>query len=146
MSKGLIFMHTKHILFLSPINHLSIMAEGWASRLHAPMSTFISASCFHASEDHLAILAMQEVNIDISHLQAKSVTPELLKEAALVIAIYDFSRGEQLDGSFFDETNILQWNIPNPSYVQNPIEKWATYQVVCDTLAGYVKGLQQYIK
>ncbi|MGM7636274.1 low molecular weight phosphatase family protein [Bacillus sp. Hm123] len=139
-------MYTKRILFLSPINHLSIMAEGWASRLHAPMLTFISASCFHASEDHLAISAMQEVNIDISYLQAKPMTAELLNEADLVISIYDFSRDEQLDTSFFDQKNILHWNIPNPSYVQEPIEKWATYQVVCDTLADYVKGLQQYIK
>ncbi|OZI10571.1 hypothetical protein CEW92_16140 [Bacillaceae bacterium SAS-127] len=138
-------MHTQHILFLSPVNHLSIMAEGWASKLHAPTSTFISASYFHASEDHLPILAMREVNIDISHLQAKPLTPELLKEADLVIAIYDFNRDEQLDIPPFDQKNILQWNIPNPSYVQEPIDKWVTYQVICDTLAGYVKGLKQYI-
>ncbi|PAQ14305.1 hypothetical protein CD798_11400 [Bacillaceae bacterium SAOS 7] len=100
-------MHTQHILFLSPVNHLSIMAEGWASKLHAPMSTFISASYFHASEDHLPIVAMQEVNIDISHLQAKPLTPELLKEADLVIAIYDFNRDEQLDIPSFDQKTFF---------------------------------------
>ncbi|WP_338753460.1 hypothetical protein [Bacillus sp. FJAT-52991] len=139
-------MHTQHILFLSPINHLSIMAEGWASKLHAPMSTFISASYFNASEDHLPILAMEEVNVDITHLQAKPMTPQLLKEADLVIFIYDFNRDKQLDIPFSHQKKILQWNIPNPSYDKEPIEKWVTYQVACDTLADYVKGLKRYIE
>ncbi len=121
------------------------MAEGWASKLGAPTLTFASAAYFQESEDHLPISAMKEVNIDITHLQAKHVTPQLLKEADVIIFIYDFIQDEQPNITSFHQKKILLWNIPNPLYIQDPIEKWAAYQIACDQLADYVKRLKSSI-
>ncbi|MGG3449489.1 hypothetical protein [Domibacillus aminovorans] len=136
-------MKNKTILFLSPINHLSMMAEGWATRLNKPSWNVISTSCMNADYDVLPVEAMKEVNINIESQTPHSLKPQLVHDADVVVAIYDFQRDSL--PALPDEAGrkVLRWNIPNPVYYEKMPERWAAYQIVCDELAVKIKGLEK---
>lgn len=136
-------MKNKTILFLSPVNHLSMMAEGWAARLNVPTWNIVSAACAAAEYDALPVEAMKEVNIDIQSHTPSSLKPHLVQEADVVIAIYDFQRDSLPALPDQPERKILRWNIPNPVHFDLLPERWAAYQEVCDELAIKMQQLQK---
>ncbi|OMP67157.1 low molecular weight phosphatase family protein [Domibacillus epiphyticus] len=136
-------MKNKTILFLSPVNHLSMMAEGWASRLNVPSWNVISASYMNADDDILPVEAMKEVNIDIVNNTPRSLKPQLVKEADVVVEIYDFQRDSLPSLPDEPKHKVLRWNIPNPVHCDKMPERWAAYQFVCDELAVKVKELKR---
>ncbi len=136
-------MKNKTILFLSPVNHLSMMAEGWASRLNEPSWNVISAACTNAGHDDLPIEAMKEVNINIESKTPHSLKPQLVKDADIVVAIYDFQRDSLPALPDGPRRKVLRWNISNPVYFDQMPERWAAYQEVCDELAIKVQQLKK---
>ncbi|WP_049660558.1 hypothetical protein [Bacillus sp. FJAT-27231] len=134
-------MENKNILFLSTSNDLSIMAEGWASKLDEPSLNFISAAFRTIQENDLFIEAMKEVNIDITDREPKLLAPHLIKSADLIVNIYDFERDQQPPLLLASNKKVLRWNVPNPEHCADTTEKWAAYQIVCDQLAEHVKKL-----
>ncbi|OLN23779.1 hypothetical protein BTO30_02185 [Domibacillus antri] len=136
-------MKNKTILFLSPVNHLSMMAEGWAARLNEPSWNVISASCTKADYDDLPVEAMKEVNIDIKSHTPRSLKPQLVKEADVVVAIYDFQRDSLPALPIESERKVVRWNIPNPVHCEQMPERWAAYQIVCDELAVKMQELKR---
>lgn len=138
-------MKNKTILFLSPFNHLSMMAEGWAARLNEPSWKVVSAAYMNADYDALPVEAMKEVNIDIESKTPYSLKPQLMKEADIVIAIYDFQRDSLpvlLDES---RRKVVYWNIPNPVHCDQLTDRWAAYQEVCDELAVKMQELKKQL-
>lgn len=143
--KGAAGMKNKTILFLSPFNHLSMMAEGWAVKLNEPSWKVISAACKNADHDALPVKAMKEVNIDIESKTPHSLKPQLMNEADIVVAIYDFQRDSMpalLDKS---DQKVLRWNISNPVHYDHLTDRWAAYQEVCDELAIKIQELQKQL-
>jgi protein-tyrosine-phosphatase len=136
-------MKNKTILFLSPVNHLSMMAEGWAARLNEPSWNVLTASCIKADYDALPVEAMKEVNINIESHTPYPLKPQLVHEADVVVAIYDFQRDSLPVLPDESRRKILRWNIPNPVHYEKMPERWATYQIVCDELAIKMKGLEK---
>ncbi|KIL73012.1 hypothetical protein [Bacillus badius] len=134
-------MNNKNILFLSTANDLSIMAEGWASKLNDPSLNFVSASFTKVRENDLSIEAMKEVNIDITAKKPILLAPHLIQKADLIVNIYDFERDQEPLLLPASNKKVLHWDVPNPKYCQDIAEKWAAYQIVCDRLAGHVKNL-----
>lgn len=134
-------MDNKNILFLSTSNDLSIMAAGWASKLHAPSLDFVSASFIQGQENELSIEAMKEVNIDITDKELKPLAPHLITKADLIVNIYDFKHDQKPGLLLASKKKIIHWDVPNPENYDNCAEKWAAYQIVCDELAGHVKNL-----
>ncbi|KAB7704920.1 hypothetical protein F9802_15255 [Bacillus aerolatus] len=139
-------MDNKNILLLSTSNDLSIMAEGWASRLNEPSLNFVSASFLKAQDDDLPIEAMKEVNIDITNKEPKLLAPHLIKSADLIVNIYDFQRDQHPDLPLTSNKKVLRWNITNPAHCKDALEKWAAYQIVCDELADHVRNLKEALK
>lgn len=136
-------MKNKTILFLSPVNHLSMMAEGWAARLNKPSWNVISTSCMKADYDALPVEAMKEVNINIESQTPLLLKPQLVHEADVVVAIYDFQRDSLPALPNEAGQKVLCWNIPNPIHYEKMPERWATYQIVCDELAVKMKELEK---
>ncbi|MBM7647649.1 protein-tyrosine-phosphatase [Bacillus ectoiniformans] len=136
-------MANKKILFLSSVSHLSSMAEGWASKLKEPSWNFISASLTASESNTLPVEAMKEVNIDIADKHSHSFDPHLLKEADVVVAIYDFKHDSKPVIEDAPIKKMISWDIPNPVYCKSSSEKWATYQLICDELAIQVKRLKE---
>ncbi|WP_046175433.1 arsenate reductase/protein-tyrosine-phosphatase family protein [Domibacillus indicus] len=138
-------MKNKTILFLSPFHHLSMMAEGWAARLNAPSWNVISAACKKAEDDSLPVEAMKEVNIDIESKTPRSLKPQLMKEADIVVAIYDFQRDSLPALPDEPGRKVLRWNILNPIHCEQLTERWAAYQEVCDELAVKMQELNKQL-
>jgi len=122
------------------------MAEGWASKLNLPSWHFFSGTIQAGKKDPLSVEAMREVNIDIKDKEPARLNSELLKEADVIVAIYD-SRHESAPIKIFPaKEKVIQWNVPNPAYFQDFTEKWAAYQIVCDKLALKVRKLKEILK
>ncbi|MCI2253523.1 phosphatase [Domibacillus sp. 8LH] len=138
-------MKNKTILFLSPFNHLSMMAEGWAARLNEPSWNVISAACSRADYDALPVKAMKEVNIDIESKTPHSLKPQLVNEADIVVAIYDFQRDSLPALLNESEQKVLRWNIFNPIHCDHLTDRWAAYQEVCDELAVKIQELKKQL-
>ncbi|KKB42894.1 low molecular weight phosphatase family protein [Bacillus thermotolerans] len=139
-------MKSKNILFFSTSNELSIMAEGWASKLNEPALNFISTSFDKALDPSLSIEAMKEVNIDITDKEPAPLAPKLINEADLIVNIYDSDYDQGPTLPLASDKKVLYWDIPNPAYCKDVIEKWAAYQIVCDELAEHVKQLEKELK
>lgn len=120
-----------------------MMAEGWATRLNKPSWNVISASCMNADYDAFPVEAMKEVNINIESQTPYSLKPQLVHEADVVVAIYDFQRDSL--PALPDEARwkVLRWNVPNPVHYKKMAERWAAYQIVCDELALKIKELEK---
>ena len=138
-------MKNKTILFLSPFNHLSMMAEGWAARLNEPSWNVISAAYTRADYDTLPVEAMKEVNINIESKTPHSLKPQLMKEADILVAIYDFQRDSLPALPVESGRTVLRWNILNPVHYDQLSDRWAAYQEVCDELAVKIQELQKQL-
>ncbi|WP_100330499.1 low molecular weight phosphatase family protein [Bacillus xiapuensis] len=140
-------MKKKHILFLSPTYHLSMMAVGWASKLHDPSLKFTSAFFLHArADDHFPIQAMKEVNINISAQTTKPVALPLIQQADVLVLIYDFELDQPPRVPEAADQRILHWHVSNPQHYSTAIEQWAAYQIVCDQLATHMKNFKKKAK
>lgn len=139
-------MKRKTLLLITPLNHLSAMAEGWVSKLDIPSWNIISSCLNKMKQNQLPVEAMKEVNIDITEKKPELFNHNLIKEADVIVSIYDFERDGNLQLSLRPKQQLLQWHIPNPSHFEDFPEKWATYQVAVDELAVQVKKLKKQLK
>ncbi|OES43987.1 hypothetical protein [Domibacillus iocasae] len=138
-------MKNKTILFLSPFNHLSMMAEGWAARLNEPSWKVVSAAYMNADYDALPVEAMKEVNIDIESKTPYSLKSQLMNEADVVVAIYDFQRDSLPTLPDESRRKLVRWNISNPVHYNQLTDRWAAYQEVCDELAVKIQELKKQL-
>lgn len=77
-----------HLLFLCTGNSCrSQMAEGWARHLGGADIEAASAGTEARGKNPRAIRAMREAGVDISQQQSKSLSPEMLEVADVVITV-----------------------------------------------------------
>jgi len=113
----------------------SQMAEGFANALGKGKIIASSAGTMPAARVHpLAIEAMREVGIDISHHTPKSITEFDLGEFDAVISLCEADTDKLCPATFVGVRE--QWNIPDP--VGLPMEE---FRRVRDTIGERVKAL-----
>jgi arsenate reductase (thioredoxin) len=99
------------ILFIGKSNAgRSQIAEGLAKRAFGPQHSVQSAGLYPTERSPLALRALQEIGIDITHQTAKSLAEISLVEMDCVVAL-----DAELP-SLPSETRLRHWPIPDPSF------------------------------
>jgi len=126
----------KHILFVCVGNSCrSQMAEGFANALGKGQVIASSAGTMPAARVHpLAIEAMREIGLDISHQYPKSITDFDIESFDAVISLCDADTNTLCPATFVGVRE--QWNIPDP--VGLPMEE---FRRVRDMIGERVKAL-----
>ena len=99
----------------------SEMAEGFLRALAKDAIQPISAAVEPAPLDPLAVDAMNEVGIDISHQIAKDVRTALQERFAYAVELGD--KSEELGSVFPFAFRSFQWSLEDPLTVQGPTEQ-----------------------
>ena len=99
----------------------SEMAEGFLRALAKDAIQPTSAAVEPAPLDPLAVDAMNEVGIDISHQLAKDVRAALQERFAYVVGLGDKSK--ERCPVFPFAFRVFQWSLEDPLVVQGPIEQ-----------------------
>ena len=99
----------------------SEMAEGFLRALAKDAIQPTSASVEPAPLDPLAVDAMNEVGIDISHQLVKDVRTALQERFAYVVGLGDKSK--ERCPVFPFAFRVFQWSLEDPLVVQGPIEQ-----------------------
>jgi len=99
----------------------SEMAEGFLRALARDTVQPVSAAVEPAPLDPLAVDAMNEVGIDISHQLVKDVRTALQERFAYVVGLGDKSK--ERCPVFPFAFRVFQWSLEDPLVVQGPIEQ-----------------------
>ena len=99
----------------------SEMAEGFMRALAKDAIQPVSAAVEPAPLDPLAVDAMNEVGIDISHQSAKDVRAALQERFAYVVGLGDKSK--ERCPVFPFAFRVFQWSLEDPLVVHGPIEQ-----------------------
>jgi len=99
----------------------SEMAEGFMRALAKDSIQPVSAAVEPAPVDPLAVDAMNEVGIDISHQLVKDVRTALQERFAYVVGLGDNSK--ERCPVFPFAFRVFQWSLEDPLVVQGPIEQ-----------------------
>jgi len=99
----------------------SEMAEGFLRALARDTVQPVSAAVEPAPLDPLAVDAMNEVGIDISHQLVKDVRTALQERFAYVVGLGDNSK--ERCPVFPFAFRVFQWSLEDPLVVQGPIEQ-----------------------
>jgi len=99
----------------------SEMAEGLLRALARDTVQPVSAAVEPAPLDPLAVDAMNEVGIDISHQLVKDVRTALQERFAYVVGLGDNSK--ERCPVFPFAFRVFQWSLEDPLVVQGPIEQ-----------------------
>lgn len=114
-------MTPKHILFLCTANAIrSQMAEGYARKVLPKDVTVYSAGTMPGMVHPMAVAAMQEMGIDISHHRSKSIADIPADKIDLVITLC--GNADQVCPEFPQKTQRLHWPIPDPYQTVKPGE------------------------
>jgi arsenate reductase len=118
----------------------SEMAEGFLRALAKDAIQPVSAAEEPAPLDPLAIDAMNEVGIDISHQTAKDVRAARQERFAYVVELGDKSK--QLCPVFPFAFRFFQWSLEDPRTVQGPTEhRLEAFRRVRNQIAPKVREL-----
>ena len=99
----------------------SEMAEGFLRALARDTVQPVSSAVEPAPLDPLAVDAMNEVGIDISHQLVKDVRTALQERFAYVVGLGDNSK--ERCPVFPFAFRVFQWSLEDPLVVQGPIEQ-----------------------
>lgn len=109
----------RHILFLCTANAIrSQMAEGYARKVMPKDVTIYSAGTMPGGVHPMAIAAMKELGIDISHHRSKSISDIPVDKIDLVITLC--GNADQVCPEFPKKTQRLHWPIPDPYHALKP--------------------------
>jgi arsenate reductase len=97
------------------------MAEGFLRALAKDAIQPVSAAVELAPLDPLAVDAMNEVGIDISHQKAKDVRAALQEPFAYVVGLGD--RSKERCPVFPFAFRLFQWSLEDPLTVEGPTEQ-----------------------
>ncbi|KUP09285.1 hypothetical protein Q73_03130 [Bacillus coahuilensis m2-6] len=135
----------KSIFFISKDPTRCVMAKGWASKLPSTKWTFQSGGASTGILDELPKRAMYEVNLPIPE-EIPSIHDVTVQEAHHVIWIRDKEAGETLPPLLEKASNVISWDIKNPSFEDTSYEEQhALYQEICDDIALKVLELSHYL-
>ena len=131
----------KKVLFLCTHNACrSQMAEGLLKNLAGGKFEAYSAGVEPTSVHPLARKVMEEIGIDISGQQSKSVDELLDKEFDYVITVCDNAR--QTCPFFPGNVERLHWNLEDPAEVKGTEEKrLQEFRMVRNQLKDYIQEL-----
>jgi len=131
----------KKVLFLCTHNACrSQMAEGLLKNLAGGKFEAYSAGVDPTSVHPLARKVMEEIGIDISGQQSKSVDELLDKEFDYVITVCDNAR--QTCPFFLGNVERLHWNLEDPAEVKGTEEKrLQEFRMVRNQLKDYIQEL-----
>ncbi|GBC93121.1 Glutaredoxin arsenate reductase [bacterium HR15] len=126
----------KQVLFVCVGNSCrSQMAEGFANALGKGQVIAYSAGTMPAARVHpLAIEAMREIGIDISHHEPKSIAEFDVEEFDAVVSLCDANTDALCPATFLGVRE--HWNIPDP--VGLPMEE---FRRIRDLIGERVKAL-----
>ncbi|EUJ22882.1 low molecular weight phosphatase family protein [Listeria grandensis] len=131
------------IYFLSPRHIRSSMAEAWAQKLAINDAHFVSGAWCATKTSPFVADALHEYAMEPPASMPVTPNQKLLKEADLIVTIYD-SASELAPGFPAElEEKIVYWDIKDPEQTTDEPDKWAYYQEVCDNIATSVKGLEK---
>lgn len=118
----------------------SEMAEGFVRAFAGDRIQPVSASVEPAPLSPLAIDAMKEVGIDISHQEVKDVPAALKEHFAYVVGVGDQSK--ERCPVFPFAFRLLQWSLPDPTMVEGPTQvRLTVFREVRNQIEGKVREL-----
>jgi arsenate reductase len=118
----------------------SEMAEGFVRTLSHDAVRPVSAAIEPAPIDPLAVDAMKEVGIDISHQEAKDVPAALRESFAYVVGVGDESK--ERCPVFPFAFRLFRWSVEDPCAFQGPTEeKLAVFRRVRNQIEPKVREL-----
>lgn len=131
----------KTVLFLCTGNSArSQMAEGLLRHLAWDRFEAASAGTHPAGVNPLAVQAMREIGIDISHHRSKYVDEFLGQRFDYVITVCD--RARETCPIFPSASQILHWSFDDPAAVQGTAEeRMSVFRKVRDELSERIKQL-----
>ena len=135
-------MEPVRILFLCTGNSCrSQMAEGLLRRVvPTPVVEVVSAGTEPKPVNADAILAMQEIGVDISAQRSKSVEPFREQEFDFAITLCD--EAQQACPSFPGSAKHIHWPIADPAAATGSnAERLAVFRAVRNELSGRIEGL-----
>lgn len=129
----------RRILFLCTHNSArSQMAEGWLRHLGGSRFEAYSAGTEATFVRPLAIRAMDEVGIDISRQESKTLECYLQQPFDAVITVCD--QANEACPAFFGAKQRLHWSFPDPSKASgSEEEQLAVYRAVRDAIGERIK-------
>ena len=130
----------RRVLFLCTHNSArSQMAEGLLRALGGDRFEAFSAGTEATHVRRLAIRAMQELGIDISHQESKTLERYLDQPFDAVITVCD--QANEACPVFFGAKQRLHWSFPDPSKATgSEAEQLAVYRTVRDAIRGRIEG------
>ncbi|MBC1921393.1 low molecular weight phosphatase family protein [Listeria grayi] len=132
----------KLIYFISQTHIRSAIAEAWAKKLPLVNFTFISGSWRKTAVTSLAKKALHEYAMEPPTHISFVPNRELLINADLIVTIYDSEY--EIAPNFPEDLQdkVIYWDIDDPERRQELLNKWVSYQEVCDDIALSVKNLE----
>jgi protein-tyrosine-phosphatase len=117
------------------------MAEGLLRRVvPTPVVEVVSAGTAPQPVHPHAVLAMREIDVDISTQQSKSLQPFLDQEFDFAITLCD--EAQQACPSFPGSARHLHWPLPDPAAAEGPQEKrLEAFRAVRNELSGRIEGM-----
>lgn len=133
------------MFFCSTNSCRSQMAEGWARHFSDEGLNVRSAGIDAGGQDPRAVVVMREVGIDISQLTSKSLTPEMLAWADMVITVCDHADEHLL--WLPPGTRKEYWPIKDPAAADGSEETvLQVFRATRDELANRVRRLLRRIQ
>ncbi|OFW08357.1 MAG: protein-tyrosine-phosphatase [Acidobacteria bacterium RIFCSPLOWO2_02_FULL_59_13] len=134
------------VLFLCTGNSCrSQMAEGLLRHMGGAVIQAASAGTTPRPVHPDAIRCMQEIGIDISAQQSKSLAPFLQQQFDYVVTVCD--RARQSCPVFPVPSESLHWSIPDPAEAQgSEAERLEIFRQVRDDLAARIRQLLEEIE
>jgi arsenate reductase len=118
----------------------SQMAEGLARRSFGATHQVASAGVAPTALHPLAVAAMAEIGIDISHHRAKPIDPALVRSAAVVVTLC--GDADERCPVTPPEVRRLHWDLPDPARAHGTdVERLAAFRAVRDDLARRIDQL-----
>ena len=126
------------VLFLCTGNSArSQMAEGYLRRVAGDRFEAVSAGIEPKGLNPLAVAAMREIGIDISHQQSKDVASFLGEPMPYVITVCDHAK--QRCPIFPGTWKFLHWNVEDPADAEGTeAERLAAFRRVRDQLIRFI--------
>ena len=139
-------MQPVRVLFLCTGNSCrSQMAEALLRRVvPTPVVEVVSAGADPKPVHAYAILAMREIDVDISTQRSKSLQPFLEQEFDFAITLCD--EAQQACPSFPGAARHLHWSLADPAAAEgSEQERLAVFRAVRNQLSGQIEGLLQEV-
>lgn len=130
----------KKILFLCVANSIrSQIAEGIGNQVLTGIAKVCSAGIESSRVHPYSILVLQEIGIDISHHQSKSINSIDLSQIDLIITLC----GEEYCQELSTTIEKLHWPLPDPIHTNdNPEQQLEAFRQVRDELRHRIEKLK----